>query len=198
MSDPTNQYAINTIAFYTGKQVKPVLLDEAQIDPFFELYQKEYQLNQILQQNLILKQNLQDQQNLFSNVNDHADKSLIQFVDNIILHAIKQSASDIHIEPYESCYRVRYRQHGLLFFVTQFANQLAMRLIARLKVLAKLDISDRRFPQDGQFKFKDINIRLNTCPTCDGEKIVLRLLSTSQSVLTIDELGMNALQKVFL
>jgi type IV pilus assembly protein PilB len=127
----------------------------------------------------------------------HYDEPLIQFVDNIIQHALQKSASDIHIEPYESICRIRYRQDGLLHEVTEIPNNLADRLMTRLKVMAKLDISERRLPQDGRFQLSKhaIDVRINTCPTLFGEKIVLRILDANKILFDVNALGMTDWQK---
>jgi type IV pilus assembly protein PilB len=123
----------------------------------------------------------------------HYDEPLIKFVDNILLHALQKSASDIHIEPYESHCRIRYRLQGILYTITEINSTLATRLITRLKVMAQLNIAERRLPQDGHFQIMlaaaPIDVRLNTCPTLFGEKIVLRILDTRHLTLAIDRLG---------
>lgn len=117
------------------------------------------------------------------------DEPLIKFTDNVLNHAIQQSASDVHIEPYEDNCRIRYRLDGLLREIAEIPSQLATRLVARLKILAKLDISERRLPQDGRFQFYQHDIRINSCPTLFGEKVVLRILNTGQSTYNIASLG---------
>lgn len=127
------------------------------------------------------------------------EEPLILFVDNMLQHAIQASASDIHIEPYEKTYRIRYRQDGILHEVTEIPIQLATRLITRLKVMAKLDITERRLPQDGRIQKNKIDIRINTCPTLHGEKIVLRLMNPENISLNIDDLGfLEAQKKLFI
>ena len=111
-----------------------------------------------------------------------------------------KSASDIHIEPYEKHCRIRYRQDGMLYTITEIPSNLAERLITRLKVISKLDIAERRLPQDGHFqiannKNKSIDVRINTCPTLFGEKVVLRILDDSKLSLDINVLGMTESQQ---
>ncbi len=120
---------------------------------------------------------------------------LIILVNNMILQAVKQKASDIHIEPYINHYRVRYRQCGILYEMTEIPRTLSERFITRLKVLAKLDISERRLPQDGRFNLAQTDVRINTCPTLLGEKIVLRLLNSHPVSLNIHTLGFTENQK---
>lgn len=123
------------------------------------------------------------------------DEPLIRFVDHIIQQALQQGASDIHIEPFEKICRIRYRQDGLLYEIADMPINLSGRLVTRLKVMAKLDISERRIPQDGRFALNHIDIRMSTCPTLFGEKIVLRLLDNNKVSLELDRLGLTATQK---
>ncbi len=124
------------------------------------------------------------------------DVSLIQLVDQVIKNAIQLAASDIHIEPSASSYRVRYRRDGILHEVRQISADCAMRFITRLKVIAKLDIAERRLPQDGRFQLYDVDIRINTCPTLFGEKVVLRLLNANKISLNIANLGFSPEQEI--
>jgi len=119
-------------------------------------------------------------------------------VDYIIQDAIQQSASDIHIEPFAEACRIRYRCDGLLYETANIPTPLASRFITQLKVMAQLDISERRLPQDGHFQLYAMDIRINTCPTLFGEKIVLRLLNSHSILLTLSELGFTETQKKIL
>jgi len=128
------------------------------------------------------------------------DAPVVRYINKVLLDAIKKGASDIHFEPYEKYYRIRLRLDGILVESgappTKFTNYLT----ARLKILASLDISERRIPQDGRFKLRmsktrSIDFRINTCPTLFGEKVVLRLLESSSDLLNVDVLGMNETQK---
>jgi type IV pilus assembly protein PilB len=117
-----------------------------------------------------------------------------------MLDAIRKGASDIHFEPYEKHYRVRFRMDGVLKEIAQPPVQLAAKLSARLKVMSRLDIAERRVPQDGRIKMKlsknrAIDFRVSTCPTLFGEKIVLRILDPSQAMLGIDSLGYEPFQR---
>ncbi len=117
-----------------------------------------------------------------------------------MLDAIRKGASDIHFEPYERYYRIRVRLDGILKEVAQPPVQLAQKLSARLKVMSRLDIAERRVPQDGRIKMRlsknrSIDFRVSTCPTLFGEKIVLRILDASTAMLGIDALGYEPFQK---
>ena len=123
-----------------------------------------------------------------------------RFVNKVMLDAIRRGASDIHFEPYEKIYRVRLRMDGVLKEIAQPPVQLAGKLSARLKVMSRLDIAERRVPQDGRIKMKlsknrAIDFRVSTCPTLFGEKIVMRILDPAQAALGIDSLGYEPFQK---
>jgi type IV pilus assembly protein PilB len=131
---------------------------------------------------------------------DVEDAPIVRFVNKVMLDAIRRGASDIHFEPFEKHYRVRFRMDGVLKEITQPPVQLAPKLSARLKVMSRLDIAERRVPQDGRIKMKlsknrAIDFRVSTCPTLFGEKIVLRILDPAQAQLGIDSLGYEPFQK---
>ncbi len=128
------------------------------------------------------------------------DAPIVRFINKIMVDAIKKGASDIHFEPYEKHFRIRLRQDGVLTEIARPPVTLAMKLSARLKVMARLDIAERRIPQDGRIKLKlsknrAIDFRVNTCPTLYGEKVVCRLLDPSSAQLGIDALGYEENQK---
>ena len=128
------------------------------------------------------------------------DTPIVRFVNKVLLDAIKQGASDIHFEPYEKDYRVRFRTDGILREVVKPPRNLAPRLAARLKVMSQMDISERRIPQDGRIQMKlskkrAIDFRVNTLPTMYGEKIVLRILDPASAQMGIDALGYEEDQK---
>ena len=128
------------------------------------------------------------------------DTPIVRFVNEVLLNAIRQRASDIHFEPYEKDYRVRFRTDGILREIVKPPRNLAPRLAARLKVMSQMDISERRIPQDGRIQVKlskkrAIDFRVNTLPTMYGEKIVLRILDPSSAQMGIDALGYEADQK---
>ncbi|MBY6199479.1 type IV-A pilus assembly ATPase PilB [Vibrio hangzhouensis] len=128
------------------------------------------------------------------------DSPVSRFIHQVLLDAVRKKASDIHFEPYEHSYRIRLRCDGILIETQQPANQLSRRLAARIKILARLDIAERRLPQDGRLKLRlsetaSIDMRVSTLPTMWGEKIVLRLLDGGASSLAIDQLGYSEWQK---
>jgi type IV pilus assembly protein PilB len=131
---------------------------------------------------------------------DVEDAPVVRFVNKILIDAIKRGASDVHFEPYEKFFRVRTRLDGVLSEVAQPPVVLANKVCARLKVMSRMDIAERRVPQDGRIKMRlsknrAIDFRVNTCPTLFGEKIVLRILDPSSAKLGIDALGYEAKQK---
>ena len=131
---------------------------------------------------------------------DIDDAPIVRFVNKVMVDAIKKGASDIHFEPYEKHFRIRLRQDGVLTEIARPPVALAMKVSARLKVMARLDIAERRIPQDGRIKMKlsknrAIDFRVNTCPTLFGEKVVCRLLDPSSAQLGIDALGYEEDQK---
>ena len=131
---------------------------------------------------------------------DVDDAPIVRFINKVMLDAIKKGASDIHFEPYERSYRIRFRLDGVLKEMANPPVQLAIKMAARLKVMSRLDIAERRVPQDGRIKMKisknrAIDFRVSTCPTLFGEKIVMRILDPSSAMLGIDALGYEPFQK---
>jgi len=126
------------------------------------------------------------------------NNNVINIVNNIISEAIKQNASDIHFEPYSDEMRVRVRVDGLLYTVENISKKLTSAIIARLKVMAKLDIAEKRLPQDGQFSFRydnvNMDLRINTCPFIHGEKAAIRLLESASNLICVNNLGMSKIQ----
>lgn len=197
ISDPTNHTALNAIRFHTSCTLSLNLISEEILENIIEKYFSPIPFKK----NLALLNQISPEETLSipREKNIDEDEPLIQFANNLIKNAIQQSASDIHIEPQRDHYRIRYRQDGILQKITEIPMQSGARLIARLKVLAKLDIAERRLPQDGRFHLHHIDIRLSTCPTLFGEKIVLRLLDTHHTALDIETLGFTEDQRqVFL
>jgi type IV pilus assembly protein PilB len=187
--DPADQNAINAIIFHTGLRVIPSLITENQFNDFLKNF-----CEGPAPSNQLQKMVAQDQISIQESNTDYAEP-LIKFVDHLIQHAIAKAASDIHIEPYENQCRIRYRQDGILYEISAIKPALANRLITRLKVMAGLNISERRLPQDGRFQVATettpIDIRMNTCPMLNGEKIVLRILDARKLTLALEGLGMS-------
>lgn len=206
VADPTNQQAEDDFRFATGLQVELVLADFRELSAAIRrlygraLGQARSQIKEINQEELA---NLVDVgADEIDNIEDLSqDESPVsRYINQILLDAVRKGASDIHFEPYEKMYRVRLRCDGILIETQQPPNHLSRRLSARIKILSKLDIAERRLPQDGRIKLKlnqdtAIDMRVSTLPTLFGEKIVLRLLDSSSASLDIDKLGYSEQQK---
>ncbi len=206
VADPTNQQAEDDFRFATGLQVELVLADFRQLSAAIRrlygrsLSHEKSGLKEINQEELA---NLVDVgADEIDNIEDLSqDESPVsRYINQILLDAVRKGASDIHFEPYEKMYRVRLRCDGILIETQQPPNHLSRRLSARIKILSKLDIAERRLPQDGRIKLKlnqdtAIDMRVSTLPTLFGEKIVLRLLDSSSASLDIDKLGYSEQQK---
>lgn len=206
IADPTNLELEDEFRFATGRQIELVLAD---IKALHSAIRKLY--GRTIETGLSAKKELneQDLEQLVDVSDDEIgtieDLSLdtapvSRYINQILLDAVRKGASDIHFEPYEDSYRVRLRCDGILVEIQQPAHHLSRRLAARLKILSKLDIAERRLPQDGRIKLKigtntAIDMRVSTLPTLWGEKIVLRLLDSSEASLNIDALGYNDTQK---
>ncbi|KAB7777484.1 type IV-A pilus assembly ATPase PilB [Xanthomonas sp. LMG 12459] len=212
ISNPTQTRALDDIKFHTNLTVEPILVDEDQIRRTLEQWQAS---------NDSLGSALGDDEgmdNLDVGGGDEdmggggdtgidakgEDTPVVKFVNKVLVDAIRRGASDIHFEPYEDDYRVRLRIDGLLKSVAKAPVKLNQRIAARLKVMAQLDIAEKRVPQDGRIKLnlsknKQIDFRVSTLPTLFGEKIVLRILDGSAAKLGIDKLGYEPeQQKLFL
>jgi len=208
MSDPTNIHALDQIKFHTGLTTEPIIVEEAALNSAIDTY--------LAAQEESLTDSLGDMDGL--NLEDldieavdedgggdvdlkGADEApVVKFVNKVLLDAIRGGASDIHFEPYEKTYRVRFRTDGILQEVARPPASLGYRLAARLKVMSQMDISERRVPQDGRIKMKlsktrAIDFRVNTLPTLWGEKVVLRILDPSSAQMGIDALGYEPAQK---
>ncbi len=199
ISDPTDQHAIKAIMFHTQLNVQIMLIREDDFSLFLDTYYHDQEINKNIQKNLLQQISLDENPHTIPDKIIMQDEPLIKFVDNIIFHAFQQSASDIHIESYENICRIRYRKDGILFLVNEIPPSLFDRIVTRLKVMANLNIAEKRLPQDGRFQLDAIDIRINICPALFGEKVVLRLLNSSHNHLSIDSLGLTEQQqKLFL
>ena len=192
-NDPFHHDALKEIQFHTGYPVTPLLVETLQLIQFIETLLKQKE-----NQDLIIYSTASDDEAI-TTVSNELDP-IVKFVERILLDAIKQNVSDIHFEPYEQDYQIRYRQDGLLTTIATPPINLANRITSRIKIIANLDISERRVPQDGRFKLqvpaaKMIDFRVNSCPTVSGEKIVIRLLNKELAKPNIELLGFMPSQK---
>jgi type IV pilus assembly protein PilB len=203
VSDPTNIIALDEIKFHTGSSVDAVLVEDDKLKAAIEKYLESQDttmgdLDDADLDDIDIDQS-DDKDNEVS-ASDADDAPIVKYVNKMLLDAIKGGASDLHFEPYEKAYRVRYRTDGILHEVSKPSVKLAPKISARLKVMSQLDISERRVPQDGRIKLKlsktkAIDFRVNTLPTLWGEKIVLRILDPSSAQMGIDALGYEDFQK---
>ncbi|YCO04186.1 type IV-A pilus assembly ATPase PilB [Vibrio sp. VNB-15] len=206
VADPTNLQAEDDFRFATGLQVELVLADFRELSAAIRrlygraLGQEKSGLKEINQDELagLVDIGADEIDNIEDLSQDEAPVS--RYINQILLDAVRKGASDIHFEPYENMYRVRLRCDGILVESQQPPSHLSRRLSARIKILSKLDIAERRLPQDGRIKLKlnqdtAIDMRVSTLPTLFGEKIVLRLLDSSSASLNIDRLGYSDEQK---
>ena len=205
VSDPTNLSALDEIKFHTGITTEAILVEEDKLAQAIDkaLDAADTSMADMLDEDLenldIVSGEELDQQD-DDKGSEVDDTPVVRFVNKILLDAINKGASDIHVEPYEKTFRVRFRQDGVLHEVAQPPIALAPKIAARLKVMSRMDIAERRIPQDGRIKMhlsknRAIDFRVNTCPTLFGEKIVLRILDPSSAKLGIDALGYEEDQK---
>ncbi len=199
IADPTNIQALDEVKFHTGLGTEPILVEEAKLSQAIE---KIMEASDTSLSDLAGDDSLENLE-LLADEDDKAkggdeegvnDTPIVKFVNKVLMDAINRGASDIHIEPYEKTYRVRYRQDGVLYEVATPPLALAGRIGARLKILSKLDIAERRVPQDGRIKMRisrnrAIDFRVSTLPTLYGEKVVLRILDPASATLGVDKLG---------
>ncbi|MGF6151215.1 type IV-A pilus assembly ATPase PilB [Pseudomonas fluorescens] len=204
ISDPSNQQAINDIQFSTGLTTEAILVEDDKlsdaIEKFFDSHSTGLEDMADIDLGGLDIEAVDDQRQDAVTGQDSDDAPVVRFVNKMLLDAIKGGSSDLHFEPYEKIYRVRVRTDGMLREVARPPTQLANRIAARLKVMASLDISERRKPQDGRLKMhlsksKSIDFRVNTLPTLWGEKVVIRILDPSSAQMGIDALGYEPDQK---
>ena len=206
VSDPTNLAALDEIKFHTGINTDAVLVEESALS---RALHKWTEAQESLTDGLEgLDASDLDGIDISAGESAETDDGrdaidetpIVRFINKVLIDAIKQGASDIHFEPYEKTYRVRFRTDGILREVVKPPRNLAPRLAARLKVMSQMDISERRMPQDGRIQMKlsrnrAIDFRVNTLPTLYGEKVVLRILDANSAQMGIDALGYAEGQK---
>ncbi|MHB8743868.1 MAG: type IV-A pilus assembly ATPase PilB [Sulfuricaulis sp.] len=204
MSDPTNLQALDEIKFHTGVTTEVVLVEEDKLSKAIEhaLDARDSSMSDLMDSDLdnLDIQAGDDERAPDPGDTDVDDTPVVRFINKVLLDAINKGASDIHFEPYEKEFRVRFRQDGILHEIASPPVTLAGRMCARLKVMSRMDIAERRVPQDGRIKMtlsknRAIDFRVNSLPTLYGEKIVLRILDPSSAKLGIDALGYEEEQK---
>ena len=205
VADPSNLRALDEIRFQTGMQLDLVVteadklkravesMSETAADTLKELTGEAFDMD-------LLQQEGPTQQQQEEEANEVDDAPVVKFIQKVLIDAINEGASDIHFEPYEKFYRIRVRTDGILRDIAQPPLVLKDKIAARIKVISRLDISEKRVPQDGRMKLvlsknKAIDFRVSTLPTLHGEKIVMRILDPSSAMLGIDALGYDPDQK---
>lgn len=205
LSDPSNIDALNDIKFATNLSVEAVVVEEDKLARNIDdVYSKlDDSMEGLSEDELSALDNLEtadpDQADE-EGQEDLDDAPVVRFVNKVLLDAISRGASDLHFEPYEKGYRVRFRIDGTLAEVAKPPLSLSTKIAARIKVMSRLDVSERRVPQDGRIKLKisktkSIDFRVNTCPTLFGEKTCMRILDSDAAALQIDQLGYEDEQK---
>ena len=201
MCDPSNIYAVDDLKFLTGYNIEPVVASEPAIREAIERYyaEKGPSLEDIVSNMDEDDVELADDSDA-GNVEEAAkaadDAPVVKLVNLVLKDAIAKRASDIHVEPYEKDFRVRFRIDGVMYEVMKPPMKLRNAITSRLKIMAQLDISERRLPQDGRIKIKmgggkEMDFRVSVCPTLFGEKIVMRLLDKSNLQLDMTKLGFD-------
>ncbi len=206
LADPTNIQALDEIKFHTGTTTEAVIVEEDKLTRRLEHYlDQSSSVMDALEDSSLENIELGDDGSAEEDSRETAEEAandtpIVRFINKVLLDAIKKGASDIHFEPYEKSYRVRCRIDGMLQEVHRPPLNLASRLSARLKVMSRMDISEKRMPQDGRIKLKvsarrAIDFRVNTLPTLWGEKIVLRILDPTSAQMGVEALGFEPDQK---
>ncbi len=203
MSDPSNEQVLQEVKFATGLNMEPVVVEDDKLAAIvkkltdstgkaLEIATEDVDLSGIEVTDGDAQPEVQ--------VEDIDDAPVVKYVQKIMLDAINGGASDIHFEPYEKFYRIRYRTDGILYDVAQPPLAIKEKIASRIKVVSRLDISEKRVPQDGRMKMtlsktRAIDFRVSTLPTLFGEKICMRILDPSSATLGIDALGYEPDQK---
>jgi type IV pilus assembly protein PilB len=209
MIDPTNMFAMDDVKFMTGYRVEPVVASEGQIKSAIDLH---YGTTHALELKKVMEEVTEDAETALEVLDEEEDLDLVtleqesetapvvKLVNIVMTDAIKRGASDIHLEPYEKDFRVRYRIDGVLYEMMHPPLKLKEAITSRIKIMARLDIAEKRLPQDGRIKIKtriegrvkDLDFRVSAIPTIFGEKIVMRLLDKDKLMLDMTKLGFEA------
>src|SRR5215813_14360247 len=202
MSDPSNIYAIDELKFLTQYNIEPVVASESALEAALSrYYDKGPDLDQMMGEfdvdNVDFTGSSDESVNVVDLENQAGEAPVVKLCNAILLSAIKKKASDIHVEPYEKSFRVRFRIDGILQEEMRPPLKLRNAITSRLKIMASLDIAERRLPQDGRIKLKlggnrEMDFRVSVLPTLYGEKIVMRLLDKAQLQLDMTKLGFDS------
>jgi len=204
VSDPSNSHVLDEVKFQTSMSIDAIVVEDDKLRAILNrvLERTDVSLKQLVDEDLSVEFSDDEQQSAAAEAaaQEVDDAPVVKFIQKVMLDAIADGASDIHFEPYERFYRIRYRVDGELREVTQPPLMLKEKIASRIKVISKLDISEKRVPQDGRMKLvlsrdRQIDFRVSTLPTLYGEKLVLRILDPSSAMLGIDALGYEPEQK---
>ena len=202
MSDPSNEQALQEVKFATGLNMEPVVVEDDKLEKIVKKLTDSTKAMDIVTEDVDLSGiEVTDGAAQPDVVTEEVDDApVVKYVTKILLDAIQGGASDIHFEPFEKFYRIRYRTDGILYDVAQPPLAIKDKLVSRIKVVSRLDISEKRVPQDGRMKMvlsksRAIDFRVSTLPTLFGEKICMRILDPSSATLGIDALGYDPDQK---
>lgn len=204
ISDPTNIQALDEIKFHTQLHTEAILVEENKLSQSIELLlaTTDRFMTDLLDENLgnLEMANVDKILPTDTSKSEIDEAPIVRFVSKLLLDSINKGVSDIHIEPYEKTFRIRFREDGILYQITQLPVNVASRIISRIKVMSKMDIAERRVPQDGRIKVqlsskKAIDFRVSTCPTLFGEKVVLRILDPTSAQIGIEKLGFEPEQQ---
>jgi len=205
VSDPTCFQALDEIKFNTRLSTESIVVEDDKLSQAIDnaLEAADTSMKDLMDtdlDNIQVTGGEEEERRADIDTSEIDDAPIVRFVNKILLDAIKRGASDIHVEPYEKFFRIRYRQDGMLHEIANPPANLASRLSARIKVMSRMDIAERRIPQDGRIKMaisknRSIDFRVNTCPTLYGEKVVLRILDPTSAQLGIEKLGFESDQQ---
>ncbi len=205
IADPANVAALDEFKFATGMATEAIVVEQDKLAKLVETAASAadsatLSMGDADLENLDITTGEDDAPGQEVTKSDADDAPIVRYINKVLVDAIQQGASDIHFEPYEKFYRIRYRRDGELRTIAQPPVSQGTRLAARMKVMSRMDLAERRVPQDGRIKLnlsknKAIDFRVNTCPTLWGEKVVARILDASSAMLGIDVLGYEPEQK---
>ncbi len=203
VSDPTDSHSLRDIGFHTNLSVSPILVQQDALESAInDAFQASNEVMAGLEEEGLADLDFEEEsEEEESSATDDADETpVVQLINKTLLDAFRRGASDIHFEPYENTYRIRFRIDGMLKTIVRPPKTWSPRIASRIKVMARLDIAEKRVPQDGRVKLnlsktQAIDFRVSTCPTLFGEKIVMRILDSAAAKMGIDKLGYEEDQK---
>ena len=207
-SDPTNFQALDEIKFHTQLNTENILVEENKLSKAIDasLEAADTSMTDMLDEDLdnIDISSGEDEVPQDLSTTEIEEAPIVRFVNKILLDSIKKGVSDIHLEPFEKKFRIRFRNDGILYEAASPPANISTRIISRIKVMSKMDIAERRVPQDGRIKMqlsknRAIDFRVNTCPTLFGEKVVMRILDPTSAQIGVEKLGFEPeQQKLFM